>query len=121
MNKTFACLDTHRGPAMNHPGSAPLTRRYLRHGMLPQLLALDTVIRLGSARRAAEVLCVAPPTLSGQLRKLGEQLGVRLFETHGRRRVPTEAARTLALAAQEVTAAFERCERQLGDLRRFEP
>jgi len=97
-------------------GLSPL-RRYVRHGMLPQLAALEAVVRLGSATRAAEALCIAQPTLSGHLRKLSEALGVRLFDTQGKRLVPTQAALVLLQASREVSAALERCERALVDLR----
>ena len=93
-------------------------RRYLRNGMLPQLAAFEAVLRLGSATRAAEALCVAQPTLSGQLRKLSESLGVRLFEREGKRLVPTDAALVLLHTAREVFAAFERCEPALAGMRR---
>ena len=89
------------------------SRRYLRHGMLPQLAAFEAVVRLGSATRAAEALCIAQPTLSGQLRKLSEALGVRLFDLRGKRLVPTEAAQTLLQAVGEVFATLERCERSM--------
>ena len=92
-------------------------RRYLRHGMLPQLAAFEAVVRLGSAARAADALCVAQPTLSGHLRKLSEALGVRLFELHGKRLVPTDAALVLLQGTAEVFAAFERCEGALAHLR----
>jgi len=102
---------------MTTPLSPGLPRRYLRHGMLPQLAAFEAVVRLGSATRAAEALCIAQPTLSGHLRKLGEALGVRLFEMQGKRLVPTAAARAVLPAANEVFAALEACERVLADLR----
>ena len=102
---------------MTTPLTPALPRRYLRHGMLPQLAAFEAVVRLGSATRAAEALCIAQPTLSGHLRKLGEALGVRLFEMQGKRLVPTAAARALLPAAQEVFAALECCERSLAGLR----
>ena len=93
------------------------SRRYLRHGMLPQLAALEAVVRLGSATRAAAALCIAQPTLSGHLRKLSEALGVRLFEMQGRRLVPTDAALVLLQAAREVFAAFTHCEQLLSEWR----
>ena len=34
-------------------------RRYLRHGLMPQLAAFDAVMRLGSVTRASEVLHMA--------------------------------------------------------------
>jgi DNA-binding transcriptional LysR family regulator len=85
--------------------------------MLPQLAALEAVVRLGSATRAAEALCIAQPTLSGQLRKLSDALGVRLFETQGKRLVPTGAALTVLRAAHEVSFALERCEEALAPQR----
>jgi DNA-binding transcriptional LysR family regulator len=101
--------------------STPLTltplRRYMRHGTLPQLAAFEAVVRLGSARRAAQALCVAPPTISGHLKKLADSLGVRLFELRGKRLVPTAAALALLQATHEVSVAFARCEDALGAYR----
>jgi DNA-binding transcriptional LysR family regulator len=92
-------------------------RRYMRHGTLPQLAAFEAVVRLGSASRAAQALCVAPPTISGHLKKLGDSLGVRLFELHGKRLVPTAAALALLEATHEVSVALARCEHALGAYR----
>ncbi len=92
-------------------------RRYLRHGTLPQLAAFEAVVRLGSATRAAQALCIAQPTISGHLRKLGEALDVRLFEQRGKRLVPTAAAIALLEATHEVSAALARCEQTLGPYR----
>lgn len=93
------------------------SRQFLRHGMLPQLAAFEAVVRLGSATRAAEALCMAQPTLSGHLRKLSEALGVRLFILRGKHLVPTDAALVLVQAGYEVFAALQRCEHQLNSLR----
>ena len=98
------------------PGSPPL-RRYFRHGTLPQLAAFEATVRLGSASRAAQALCIAQPTVSGHLRKLGESLDVCLFEIRGRRLVPTAAALALLEATHEVSAALARCEQALATLR----
>lgn len=92
-------------------------RRYLRHGMMPQLAAFEAVVRLGNATRAAESLCMAQPTLSGHLRKLSDALGVRLFELQGKRLVPTEAAMVLLACTRDAFAALQRCERRLQGLR----
>ena len=92
-------------------------RRYMRHGTLPQLAAFEAVVRLGSATRAAQSLCIAQPTISGHLRKLGDSLGVRLFELQGKRLVPTAAALALLEATHEVSAALARCEQTLGAYR----
>jgi len=92
-------------------------RRFLRHGLLPQLAAFEAVVRLGSASRAAEALCIAPSTLSGHLGKLSDALGVRLFELQGKQLVPTPAALPLLAAVDEVFDAFARCEQALVPLR----
>ena len=102
---------------MTTPPALPALRRYLRHGTLPQLAAFEATVRLGSASRAAQALCIAQPTVSGHLKKLGEALGVSLFEMRGKRLVPTPAALALLEATHEVSAALERCERTLVALR----
>ncbi|MBI3369809.1 MAG: LysR family transcriptional regulator [Burkholderiales bacterium] len=103
-----------------HPDPAfpsPSSRRYLRHGMLLQLVAFEAVVRLGSVTRAADALCMAQSTLSGHLRKLSEALDVRLFDLVGKRLEPTAAALVLAQAAREAFAVLERCEGQLAQQR----
>ena len=102
---------------MTTPLALPRLRRYLRHGTLPQLAAFEAVIRLGSATRAAQALCVAQPTISGHLKKLGDALGVRLFVLQGKRLVPTAAALALLDATDEVSAVLARCEQTLGSYR----
>ncbi len=92
-------------------------KRFLRHGMLPQLAAFYAVVHLGSVTRAAEELCVAQPTLSGHLRKLSETLGVRLFEPDGKFLAPTDAAIVLLSTVEQVFDAFEQCELRLATLR----
>lgn len=105
-------------PRPTSPARTRPLRRYQRHGMLPQLAALEAVVRLGSATHAADALCIAQPTLSGHLRKLSEALDVRLFELRGKRMQPTPAALVLLRGAHEVFSAFERCERELAQVRR---
>ena len=92
-------------------------RRYLRHGMLPQLAAFDTVMRLGSVTRTADVLAMAQPTVSGHLRKLSEAIGLALFETRGRQLVPTAAAWALHAAVAEMFDSLARVDGELGAMR----
>lgn len=92
-------------------------RRYVRHGMLPQLAAFEAVMRLGSVTRAADALCIAQSTLSGHLRKLETALEVRLFDCPGKHLTPTDAAHVLLHAALEVTLALQRCEQTLAVVR----
>ena len=98
--------------------TSPPLRRYLRHGTLAQLATFEAVLRLGSATRAAEALCIAQPTLSGHLRKLGEAVGVPLFSMQGKHLAPTDAALVLLQTSHEIFAALERCELALAHCRR---
>jgi DNA-binding transcriptional LysR family regulator len=116
MSETFAS-SSHQERQMTTPLKPLPLRRYLRHGTLPQLAAFEAVVRLGSATRAAQALCVAQSTISGHLRKLGEALDVRLFDLQGKRLVPTAAALLLLQATHEVSAALVRCEQALGPYR----
>ena len=65
----------------------PLNRvqRYLKHGSLPQLAVFEACARLGNFTRAAEELHMAQPTVSTQIRKLSETIGLPLFEQIGKR------------------------------------
>ena len=78
------------------------TRRFFRHGLLPQILVFEAVARLGSVTRAAEELHLAQPTVSLQLRKLAATLGVTLFEQRGRRLELTGAGRALLESCPEL-------------------
>lgn len=62
----------------------------------------------GHFSRAAEACDVSQPTLSGQIRKLEDDLGVQLFERDGRRiRVTTAGVAILERAREAVGAADE--------------
>lgn len=97
--------------------SASRIRRYLRNGTASQLMVFDAIVRLGSFTRAAEELHMAQPTVSAQVRKLSEAIGLPLFEQIGKRVYPTQAGLHLQAACAEVFGAFERMEDALGDLR----
>jgi LysR family hydrogen peroxide-inducible transcriptional activator len=82
---------------------------------LEYLDALDTHRHFG---KAAEACHVSQPTLSGQLMKLEEQLGVMLIERHPRRIMLTPAGEQLLAKARRVLNAARELEttaRSLGD------
>ena len=62
---------------------------------LRQIRAFVAVARLGSFTRAAALLHVAQPTLTVQIRKLEEALGVRLFDRTSRSVALTQTGRDL--------------------------
>jgi len=95
-------------------------RRYLRHGMLPQLAVFDAVCRHASYTRAAEELCIAQPTVSTQMKKLIDTLGVPLVEASGKRFALTEAGRELAHACKDIFQRLEGLEERLVGLRTLE-
>ncbi|MFN0186589.1 MAG: LysR family transcriptional regulator [Aquabacterium sp.] len=113
MSQTFASFQTRRSKM----DQAKKLRRYLRHGMMPQLAAFEAVFRLQSVTRAGEALHMAQPTVSGHLRKLTEAMGVVLFRCDGRRMIATPAAAALHQAVQEVFGALNRVDDVLAAMR----
>ncbi len=81
-------------------------RRYFRHGIFPQLMVFEAVARLGSVTRAAEELHLAQPTVSTQLRKLSESLGMALIEWRGRELLLTSAGRDLQAFCGQLLELF---------------
>lgn len=93
------------------------SRKFLRHGTLPQLAVLEAIVRLGSFTRAAQELHMAQPTVSGLIRKLSDAAGAPLFEKSGRHVVPTAVGRLLYDTACEVLETIDRTGAELAALR----
>ncbi len=79
---------------------------------LRQLQIFESVVRLGGITRAAEALNLSQPTVSMQVRKLGEALGLPLLEQAGRRVHTTAAGREVYATTQEILGQLV----ALGDL-----
>lgn len=60
--------------------------------------------------RAAEECCVSQPTLSGQVKKLEEELGVTLLERTNRRVMPTDTGERIAHVARRILREVETIE-----------
>ena len=82
-------------------------RKYLRHGMFPQLAAFEACVRHGSVTRAAAELSLAQPTVSCLVKKLSDSLGGPVTVVRERRVVPTELGVELLTLCAEVFEAFE--------------
>ena len=95
----------------------PDIRRYLKHGTLPQLRAFEASARLGSLTRAADELHVAQATASVQIKKLGESVGLPLFEHHSRQIRLTEAGERVYAGCADVFRALAEMEQGLAELR----
>jgi LysR family transcriptional regulator, low CO2-responsive transcriptional regulator len=92
-------------------------RRYIRHGRLSHLAVFEASARLGCFSRAADELHLAQPTVSTQLRRLADALGVELFQQIGKRMHPTEAGRRVQAACADILGTLSRLEEELGSLR----
>jgi len=83
-------------------------RRFFRHGLLPQLVAFEACVRLGSVTRAAEELALAQPTVSCMLRKLADTFGAPLTAIRDRRVEATPLGREVLDLCEDLFAAFGR-------------
>lgn len=86
-----------------------------RHATLRQLQVFEAVARLGSFTRAADELFLAQPTVSMQLKKLAETIGLPLFEQVGARMQLTDMGREVYAACQEVFGALANLEMKVAD------
>ncbi len=84
----------------------------LPHVTLRQLQIFESVVRLGGVTRAARALNLSQPTVSMQIRKLGETLGLELLEQAGRQIQATAAGREVYATTQEILGRVA----ALGDL-----
>ena len=74
---------------------------------LRELQYIVAVADTGNFSRAAEAVHVSQPTLSAQVRKLEDTLGVAIFERAPRRVLPTEAGEVLIASARRILAEAE--------------
>lgn len=95
-------------------------RRYLRHGMLPQLSVFEAVARLQSFTRASEALHLSQPTISTQIKKLSETVDAILFEQIGKKIYLTPAGECLNRGCQEIFKQLSKMEDELANLRSLE-
>lgn len=95
-----------------------MTSRLHAHiGTFRQLELFLSVYDLGSIKAAAEALHLTQPTVSMQLKKLSESVGMPLYERVGRGRKFTDAGMALVATAREVLGSFERLDMELSELR----
>lgn len=91
-------------------------RRYFRHGTLTQLRVFEAVARHGNCTRAAESLHMAQPTVSVQLRKLTDTVGVTLLEYVGKKVRLTAAGDEVYAACQRLFQAFGELDEAIADI-----
>lgn len=88
----------------------------MRHATFRQLEVFEAIARLGSFTRASEELHLTQPTVSMQMKKLTEAVGLPLFEQVGRKIYLTEAGKELAITAREIMQSLERCDMSIAEM-----
>ncbi|MEP5567545.1 MAG: LysR family transcriptional regulator [Halioglobus sp.] len=88
-----------------------------RLGTLRQLEIFMKVAEVGGIAQAAEQLHLAQPSVSIQVRKLAEAVGVPLYEVIGRRLHLTDAGHRVVEAGREVTDTLQRLDGDLNDIK----
>jgi len=89
----------------------------IRQATLRQLQVFEAIVRLGSFTRAAEELFLTQPTVSMQIRKLADTMGLPLFEHVGRNVAPTEAGLELYEASRRIFEVLANLEMKFADLK----
>ncbi len=78
----------------------------IRHVTLRQLQIFEAVVRLEGYTRAAEALHLTQPTVSMQVKKLGETIGHSLLEKVGKRLYPTPVGEEVHASARNILSAM---------------
>ncbi|MGM0785262.1 MAG: LysR family transcriptional regulator [Pseudomonadota bacterium] len=89
----------------------------IRHLTFRLLQVYVAVVRAGSMSEAARLLHLTQPTVSQQLKRLGEAVGEPLLESRHGRLVPSEAGAELYRASREVLGRFDDFDDYLTALR----
>jgi DNA-binding transcriptional LysR family regulator len=94
----------------------PLQSQLARRASLRQLQVFESIARLGSFTRAAEELFLTQPTVSMQIKKLEQAVGLPLFEQVGKKVYLTAAGEALRETAREVLESLAHLEMEVADL-----
>ncbi|MGB3514774.1 MAG: LysR substrate-binding domain-containing protein [Microcoleaceae cyanobacterium] len=84
---------------------------------LHQLRVFQTVASHGSFTKAAEELFITQPTVSAQVKQLGQTVGMPLFEQIGKQLYLTDVGRELLITCQEVFEQLDRFEMIVADIK----
>ncbi|MBK1644623.1 LysR family transcriptional regulator [Thiocapsa imhoffii] len=98
-------------------GQTEAVNRFVRHATLRQLQLLEAIVRLGSFTRAAEEMFLTQPTVSMQIKKLTETVGMPLFLHVGRNVEPTDAGREVYDTCKGILRSLGDLEIKLADLK----
>ena len=96
---------------------SPIVKSRMRHTTFRQLEIFEAIARLGSFTRAAESLYLTQPTVSMQMKKLSDTVGLPLVEQLGKKVLLTDTGRELAQATREVFDILDRFEMSVAEQR----
>jgi len=99
----------------NQPISMP--DYLIRHATLRQLQVFEAIVRHGNFTRASEELFLTQPTVSMQVKKLADAMGLPLFEYVGRSVKPTQAALELYEACRSIFETLANLEMKIADIK----
>ena len=89
----------------------------MRHASLRQLKVFESIARNLSFTRAAEELHLTQPTVSMQIKKLTDDVGLPLFEQIGKRVHLTDAGRVLNAGVRDILDRLEQLDMAFADLK----
>ncbi len=89
----------------------------LRHVSLRQMKVFESVARNLSFTRAAEELYLAQPTVSMQIKKLSDAIGLALYEQIGKRIHLTDAGRELQAACRDILGRLEQLDMAFSEMK----
>lgn len=89
----------------------------MRHSTLRQLEVFEAIARLGSFTRAAEELFLTQPTVSMQIKKLADAVGLPLFEQVGKKIYLTDAGRELHQTCRDIFEHLAHFEMVVADMK----
>jgi LysR family transcriptional regulator, low CO2-responsive transcriptional regulator len=107
-------------PTNNDNGYTPpaaMPEHLIRYATFRQFQVFEAIYRLGSFTRAAEELFLTQPTVSMQIKKLAEAIGLPLFEHVGRNVEPTEAGKELYAACRSMFETLSNLEMKIADMK----
>lgn len=93
-----------------------MSRFHTRRTTFRQLEIFKTVAEIGSVTQAAELLHLTQPSVSAQLSKLEDALGVNLFEQIGRKLYLTDAGQRVLRESRVLFDSLDRLEGELAEL-----
>lgn len=96
---------------------AAMPDHLIRYATFRQFQVFEAIYRLGSFTRAAEELFLTQPTVSMQIKKLAEAVGLPLFEHVGRSVEPTEAGKELYAACRSMFETLSNLEMRISDMK----